>query len=854
MGIDPEPKKHPTAEEVPNVLPLLPVRDLVVFPYMIAPLRVTRPVSLDAVNAALASEERLCFIVAQRESADEDPKPAALYRTGTVGVIMRMRKLSDGGLKILVQGLCRARVQRFLTEQPSYRVRLDVFEDAAPPPGATVEVEALTRSVRQNVERVAELGRNLQPELAMVLQNVDDPGRMADLVASNLTLKLPEAQAILETDDPVERLTKVNQALENEIGILELQNRIQSRAKEEMSKTQRDYFLREQLRQIRHELGDGDSLRDEMEELRGKVEKAGLPPEARAEADKQLRRLEMMSPESAEAAVVRSYLDAVVELPWAEPSEEPVDLKTARHVLDQDHYDLEHVKERILDFLAVHRLRRGAHGPILCFLGPPGTGKTSLGRSIARALGRKFVRISLGGVRDEAEIRGHRRTYVGALPGRILQGMKQAGTRNPVFLLDEVDKIGSDFRGDPSAALLEVLDPEQNHGFRDHYLGVPYDLSKVMFIATANLTDGIPAPLIDRMETLRLSGYSEEEKLAIAERFLVPKQITEAGLSDKDLVLSRPVLRRIIGEYTREAGLRELERLVARLARKVARRIVEAGPRAQRKGKGSTAAAHLTIDDLPRLLGPPRYIPDEKRDADEVGSANGLAWTPVGGEVLHVEAQLMAGKGNLILTGQLGDVMKESAQAALSFARAHALSLGLRSDFADREIHIHVPAGGVPKDGPSAGITMACVLVSLISGVPLRRDVAMTGELTLRGKVLPVGGIKEKLLAAARAGIRLAIIPAANFADLTELPDHIRQKMKIEPVRSMAEVLALALIRPLPRPSGVRPPSLAARPEPAAVAGRPSGWSTRATGTQRNKTVVGGRRGRSSRTREEVPV
>src|SRR3954449_3038496 len=564
MGTDPETKKRTTAEEVPNVLPLLPVRDLVVFPYMIAPLRVTRPISLDAVNAALASEERLCFIVAQRQSADEDPKPGALYRTGTVGVIMRMRKLSDGGLKILVQGLCRARVQRFLAEQPSYRVRLDVFEDATP--GGTVELEAITRSVRQNVERVAELGRNLQPELAMVLQNVDDPGRMADLVASNLTLKLPEAQAILETDDPIERLRKVNQALENEIGILELQNRIQSRAKEEMSKTQRDYFLREQMRQIRHELGDGDSFRDEIEDLRQKVEKVGLPGEAKGEADKQLRRLELMSGESAEAAVVRSYLDTLVELPWGDPNEDPVDLKSARHVLDQDHYDLEHVKERILDFLAVHRLRRGAQGPILCFLGPPGVGKTSLGRSIARALGRKFVRISLGGVRDEAEIRGHRRTYVGALPGRIVQGIRQAGTSNPVFVLDEIDKIGADFRGDPSSALLEVLDPEQNHNFRDHYLGVAFDLSKVLFIATANLPETIPAPLRDRMETLRLSGYAEEEKLAIAERSLAPKQVAEAGLAASYIVIGADVIRRIVSEYTRESGLRELERLIAHLA------------------------------------------------------------------------------------------------------------------------------------------------------------------------------------------------------------------------------------------------------------------------------------------------
>lgn len=796
MAIDSDIKKRSVAEEIPNVLPLLPVRDLVIFPYMIAPLRVSRPISLDAVNAALATEERLCFIVAQRESADEDPKPGALYRTGTVGVIMRMRKLSDGGLKILVQGLCRARVQRFLTEQPSYRVRIDVFED--PGPEHTAEVEALTRSVRQNVERVAELGRTLQPELTMVLANVDDPGRMADLVASNLTLKLPEAQAILETDSPVDRLTKVNQALETEIGILELQNRIQSRAKEEMSKTQRDYFLREQLRQIRHELGDGDAFRDEVEDLRGKIEAAGLPSEARSEADKQLRRLEMMSAESAEAAVVRAYLDTVVELPWKEPGEESVDLKTARCVLDEDHYDLEHVKERILDYLAVHRLRRGAHGPILCFLGPPGTGKTSLGRSIARALGRKFCRISLGGVRDEAEIRGHRRTYVGALPGRILQGMKQAGARNPVFLLDEVDKMGSDFRGDPAAALLEVLDPEQNHGFRDHYLGVPYDLSKVLFIATANMGDNIPPPLRDRMETLRLSGYTEEEKLAIAERFLVPRQIAEAGLNDKELVIGKPVLRKIISEYTREAGLRDLERRVAHLARKVARRIVESsgGGKSDRQRRKATT---ISSDDVTKLLGPSRYIPDEKREADEIGLANGLAWTPFGGEVLHVEAQLMAGKGTLIMTGQLGDVMKESAQTAMSFARAQALGLGLRNDFfSDREVHIHVPAGGVPKDGPSAGVTMACVLVSLLANIPVRKDVAMTGELTLRGRVLPVGGLKEKLLAAIRAGIRVALIPAANVAELTEIPEHVRQKIRLEPVRTMQEVLGLALSRQPP--------------------------------------------------------
>jgi ATP-dependent Lon protease len=811
-------KKKSLSEEIPDVLPLLPVRDLVVFPYMIAPLRVSRPISLQAVQNALDTEDRLCFILAQREASEEDPKPASLYRVGTVGVIMRMRKLSDGGLKILVQGLCRARIHRYIAEQPCYRVRLDVYEEG--PPTKSNEVEALARSVRQNVERVAELGRSLQPELAMVLQNVEEPGRMADLVASNLTLKLPEAQALLELEDALERLRRVNQALENEIGILELQNRIQSRAKEEMSKTQRDYFLREQMRQIRNELGD-DSHRDDYEELRQKVQNIGMPDEARSEAEKQLRRLELMSPESAEASVVRGYLDVMVDLPWKDAPDEPAQLALARQVLDEDHYDLEHIKERILDFLAVHKLRQGAHGPILCFLGPPGVGKTSLGRSIARALKRRFVRISLGGVRDEAEIRGHRRTYVGALPGRIIQGMKQAGAKNPVFLLDEVDKLGSDFRGDPSSALLEVLDPEQNHTFRDHYLGVPYDLSRVLFIATANLMEGIPPPLRDRMETLRLAGYSEEEKIAIAERYLIPKQITEAGLSTRDVSVARPVLRRIISEYTREAGLRELERMVAQIARKVARQVVERneqpnGKTARRKGAGVAVGPA----DLPKYLGAPRFLPDEKRGADEIGLANGLAWTPYGGEVLHVEAQIMAGRGQLVLTGQLGDVMKESAQAALSFARAQALSLGLRTDsFSDREIHIHVPAGGVPKDGPSAGITIACVLVSLAAGIPIRRDVAMTGELTLRGRVLPVGGLKEKLLAAAGAGMRLAIIPAGNVAELSEIPEHVRSRLKIEPVRSMEEVLPLALARPLGKPSSRKSP---AEKQPVAAPGRGS--------------------------------
>ncbi len=795
MSANPE-SRAATDPEIPDILPLLPIRDLVVFPYMIVPLRVTRPVSMEAVAKALEADERLCFLVAQRDSTDEDPVAASFFRSGTIGMIMRMRKLSEGGLKILVQGLCRAKIQRFVSETPCYRVRIDRTED--PPPARTLGMEALLRSVRSNVDRLTGLGKSMQPELGMVVGSVDDPGRMADLVASNLTLKVTEAQELLELDSPIERLTRVNQNLEKEIGILEVQSQIQSRAKEEMSKTQRDYYLREQLRQIRNELGDGDVHGEEMEELRSKVVKAGLSPEAKAEADKQIRRLDQMHAESAEASVLRTYIDWLTELPWTTSSEDTLDIDTARKILDEDHYDLEHIKDRILDYLAVRKLRGGIHGPILCFLGPPGVGKTSLGRSIARAVGRKFVRISLGGVRDEAEIRGHRRTYVGALPGRLIQGMKQAGTNNPVMLLDEVDKLGSDVRGDPSAALLEVLDPEQNHNFRDHYLGVNFDLSRVLFIATANLPESIPPPLRDRMETLRLSGYSEEEKLAIAERFLVPKQIAEAGLTSREIVIGRPVLRKIISEYTREAGLRELERLVAQLARKVARRVVEEGAQRPRSGAArgkSQGSAAINLEEITKHLGPPRYLAEERRGADEIGTVNGLAWTPYGGEVLHVEAQTMAGKGSLTLTGQLGDVMKESAQAALSFARAHALTLGLRDEFyAGREIHIHVPSGAVPKDGPSAGVTMACALVSLISQTPVRHDLAMTGELTLRGKVLPIGGLKEKLLAAMRAGMTQVIIPAGNAPELTEIPEHVRARLTITPVRTMAEVLEVALV------------------------------------------------------------
>jgi len=790
--------------KIPDVLPLLPIRDLVVFPYMIVPLRVTRQVSMEAVTQALDSDERLCFLVAQKNSAEEEPSASGLYRTGTIGMIMRMRKLSEGGLKVLVQGLCRGRISRMVGDDPCFRARV---ERAADPTGnKTAALEALMRTVRGNMDKLSTLGRVMPPELTMMIQGVDDPIRMADLIAANLTMRVLEAQALLETDHPFDRLSRVNEALEKEVGLLEVQSQIQSKAKEEMSKTQRDYFLREQLRQIRNELGDGDLHGEELEEMRARVTKAGMPTDVKTEADKQIRRLESMHAESAEASVVRTYIDWLVDLPWQTSSEELLDLERARKILDDDHYDLEHIKDRLLDYLAVRKLRGGAQGPILCFLGPPGVGKTSLGRSIARALGRKFVRISLGGVRDEAEIRGHRRTYVGAMPGRLIQGLKQAGSNNPVMLLDEVDKMGADNRGDPSAALLEVLDPEQNANFRDHYLGVPFDLSKIVFIATANLAEAIPAPLRDRMETLRLSGYSEEEKLVIAERYLVPRQVADAGLTAKDITLPKATLRKVISEYTRESGLRELERLIAQLARKVARKVVqdrEVTREVPSKGRKAHAGPGLTPEDVVKHLGPPRYLADERQIADEIGSVNGLAWTPYGGEILHVEATTMAGKGTLILTGQLGDVMKESAQAALSFARAHALALGLGEEFyQSREIHIHVPAGAVPKDGPSAGVTMATALVSLIAQVRVRHDVAMTGELTLRGRVLPIGGLKEKLLAAVRAGMTTVLIPHGNLAELSEIPPHVRDKLKILPVRTMTEVLSVALAE---HPKGFAP-------------------------------------------------
>ena len=768
--------------EIPEVLPLLPIRDIVIYPYMMLPLFVGRDVSIRAVEESL-SRDRLIFLVAQKNSAEEAPSPSDINRVGTIASIMRMLKLADGRVKILVQGLSKGEVDTYLRERPFFEVKIrKVIEPTLPE--VPIEVEALMRTAKEKIEQILNL-KNLPPEIVMVTDNISDPGVLADLVASNLRLKIEESQAILEIFDPIERLKKVNELLSRELELSTMQARIQNQAKEEMSKTQRDYFLREQLKQIQQELGEGDERTEEINELKKQLDKAKMPVDVKREADKQLKRLEQMHPESSEASLVRTYLDWLVDLPWGKKTKDNLNIKKAKQVLDEDHYNLEKIKERILEYLAVNKLRRKIKGPILCFVGPPGVGKTSLGRSVARALGRNFVRISLGGVRDEAEIRGHRRTYVGALPGRVIQGIKQAGSNNPVFMLDEIDKVGADFRGDPSAALLEVLDPEQNHAFSDHYLNLPFDLSNVLFICTANMLDPIPPALADRMEVIQLSGYTNEEKLEIARKYLLPRQLEDNGISTKYLEFSDDAVLRIIAEYTKEAGLRNLEREIASICRKVARKIAE-------EKKDLT---RITRANLHSFLGAPKFSPETEQEHHEIGVATGLAWTSAGGELLFVEASLSKGRGNLTLTGQLGDVMKESAQAAVSYARAHARKLGIEEDFYQKlDIHIHVPAGAIPKDGPSAGITVATALISALMKRPVSRDVAMTGEITLRGRVLPIGGLKEKSLAAFRAGIKTIVLPDRNEKDLDEVPKSLRRRLRWIVVKNMSDVLKIALL------------------------------------------------------------
>ncbi len=772
---------------IPDALPLLPVRDVVIFPFMIVPLFVGRERSIGAVDAAL-SKDRLIFAATQKDVSKEDPDPEDLYTSGTVCMIMRMLKLPDGRVKILVQGLARAQINSFTQTRPSYTVSVGKVKEGAVEK-LPLEVEALMRTVKEQLEKLSTYGKVVFQEVMMVLDNIQEPGRMADLVAANLGLKIEEAQTILENLDPIKRLQAVNEYLVREMQVAQMQMKIQSQAKEEMDKSQREYYLREQMRAIKNELGDMEESAEEMEELRDKVKKAKMPADVEKEANKQADRLEMMHPDAAEAALIRTYLEWLIDLPWEKQTKDTLDIAKAKKVLDADHYDLEKIKERILEYLAVRKLQKKTKGPILCFVGPPGVGKTSLGRSIARAMGRKFVRISLGGIKDEAEIRGHRRTYVGALPGRIIQGMKQAGTNNPVFMMDEIDKIGMDFRGDPASALLEVLDPEQNTAFSDHYLNVPFDLSKVMFITTANMSDPIPDALLDRMEVINLPGYTEEEKIEIAKKFIIPRQVHDHGLDKKLVSIPDPAIRKIAAEYTREAGLRNLEREIASVCRKIAKKIAS----------GKKEATTVTSELIHEYLGVPKFLPETEQESDDVGVATGLAWTPVGGEILHIEATIMPGKGQLILTGHLGDVMKESAHAALSYARSRASELNLPTDFyKDMDIHVHVPSGAIPKDGPSAGITMATALISALSKVPANKEIAMTGEITLRGRVLPVGGIKEKSLAALRAKMKSVIIPERNKKDLEEIPKDIRDKMKFIPVKHMDEVLKIIFAKEKP--------------------------------------------------------
>ncbi len=768
--------------EIPATLPMLPVRDIVVFPYMILPLFVGRDASIRSVEAAL-SKNRLIFLASQKEVAEENPSADSIYTVGTIAMIMRMRKLSDGRVKILIQGVAKGRIKSFSKSAPSFEVEVEKIEET-PVVTPGVEFEAMIRSAKEQIEKIIALGRVLSPDILLVLDDVTDPGRLADLIASNLGVKVADAQKILETTDHKERLKLVNDILAKELEILQAQQKNRpGGAKDEVSKSQREYFLREQMRQIKGELGENDSKSEEIEELREKLTAAGMPSAVETEALKQLHRLERMHPDASEASMVRTYLDWMVDLPWNKKSEDSIDLSNAKRILDEDHYDLQKAKDRVLEFLAVRKLKSAMKGPILCFVGPPGVGKTSLGKSIARCMGREYFRIALGGVKDEAEIRGHRRTYVGAMPGKVIQALRQAKTNNPVLVLDEVDKLGSDFRGDPSAAMLEVLDPEQNHSFRDNYLNVDFDLSNVLFIATANVLENIPPALRDRMEVIQLSGYTENDKLLITKAHLIDRQIEANGLTKENISFTDKGIQYLIGHYTREAGLRNLEREVGSVCRKVAKMVV----------MNETKYVQVTEKNVPELLGPPRFLRDEKLQDSQVGVVTGLAWTQAGGEVLLVEALKYKGKGGLVLTGQLGDVMKESAHAAMTYARAHTEELGIPENFFENwDVHIHLPAGAIPKDGPSAGVTLSTALLSLMTDTPVRHDIAMTGEVTLQGRVLPVGGIREKCLAALSQGITDIIIPLANQKDLVEIPKEFKEKMNFILAENLDEVFAVA--------------------------------------------------------------
>lgn len=777
---DPREQQDP-ARDLPDVLPVVALRDVVLFNFMILPLFITRDRSVAAIETTV-NGPHFVLALTQKNEEDDDPAENDLYTTGTVVQVLRILKMPDNRIKALVQGVARARVRKLTTTGPYLKAEVDYVTEPEVEHDATVE--AMLRVARELCEKVMALRGVTSPELVKLLQSVDEPGRLADLVAANLRMKTDEAQKLLEIPDPVERLRRVTEKLQSEVEVATVQMRIQSSTKEGIDKAQKDYYLREQLKAIRHELGDAEEGgAEEIEKLKEALEKAGLPEDVKKEADKQLRRLSLMHGDAAEASIIRTYLETVSELPWQKLSDDNLDIKNAQQILDEDHYGLAKIKDRILEYLSVHKLNPDTHGSILCFVGPPGVGKTSLGKSVARALGRKFERLSLGGMHDEAEIRGHRRTYIGAMPGRIIQALRHAGTRNPVIVLDEIDKVGTDFRGDPQSALLEVLDPEQNNTFSDHYLNVPFDLSKVMFLCTANQLETIPAALRDRMEIIRLPGYTMQEKEAIAERYLVKKRVTDNGLAMDEVNIGSDALEGIILNYTREAGVRELERQIGAVCRKLARK----------KAEGEEPPFSVCEKDLKELLGPAIFLDEEFEDTLLPGMAYGLAWTRAGGEVLTIETAVVEGKGKVLLTGSLGDVMKESAQAAISYLRSHAPTFGLDAGFDDKhDIHVHVPDGATPKDGPSAGVTLTTALLSALKDAPVRSDLCMTGEIDIKGRVLPVGGIKEKLLGAMARGLKKAIIPWQNEKDLVDIPADLREKLEIIPVRYYSQIYEIA--------------------------------------------------------------
>ncbi len=769
--------------EIPQTLPMLPVRDIVVFPYMIIPLFVGRESSIRSVEEALTKRDRLIFLASQKDITEETPTPESIYETGTVAKIMRMRKLSDGRVKILIQGEAKAKIKAFTKTSGTFEVSVEKVEDTVNAADAT-EIQTLVKKAKECIEKTIALGKALSPDILLVLDDVTDPGRIADLIASNMGLKVVDAQKVLETTNTKDRLALVCQLLQAELDVLTTQVKIRGNNRGEDNRGQRENFLREQMKAIKNELGEQqDSKSEEMDELKNKVIAAGMPETVQAECLKQLGRLERMHPDASEATMVRTYLDWMVDLPWSKQSEDKIDITNAKTILDDDHYDLQKAKDRVLEFLAVRKLKATMKGPILCFSGPPGVGKTSLGRSIAKAMGREYFRIALGGVKDEAEIRGHRRTYVGAMPGKIIQALRQAKTRNPVIVLDEIDKMASDFKGDPSSAMLEVLDPEQNATFRDNYLNVDFDLSNVLFIATANVVENIPAALRDRMEMISIPGYTENDKLLITKKHLIDRQVEANGITAENIKFTDEGIKALIAGYTREAGLRNLEREIGSVCRKVAKKVV----------MNESNYVEVNAQTVGELLGPARFTREDKMLESNVGVVQGLAWTQAGGEVLLIEALKMKGKGSLLLTGQLGDVMKESAHAAMSYARAHMDELGIDPEMFEKfDVHVHLPAGAIPKDGPSAGITLTTALVSLLTGTPVRNDIAMTGEVTLQGRVLPVGGIREKCLAALNLGITNVIVPLACAKDLEDIPTQFKEKMNFILAENLDEVFAVA--------------------------------------------------------------